>query len=151
MKHFSTYIDGVQSPIEAKLQEAMQEFELKPVPQYKIGAYFVDFAFPEKKLVIEADGKDFHKSSRLWERDKHRQSHIESLGWEFERFSGSFIHKYADTAAAKIALRYFSDTLTKEQKAAAVQKLVHYFAITGEPELAFALDEFIHRPMPSTA
>ena len=39
-------------------------------PQYPIGKYFVDFADPVKKIVIECDGKKYHQDK---EKDKRRQ------------------------------------------------------------------------------
>lgn len=86
------------SPIEAKLYDAMREIGLSPVPQFRIKAYYVDFAFPEMKLAIEADGAAYHTHERK-ERDRKRDGFLWSRGWSVKRFYGTTIHnKAADCA-----------------------------------------------------
>jgi len=46
--------------------------------------YFVDFAIPENKIVIECDGSFWHKDK---EKDRIRQNRIENLGWTVLRFA----------------------------------------------------------------
>lgn len=38
----------------------MSDAGLEPEKEYPIGPYYVDFCFPENKLVIEADGDWWH-------------------------------------------------------------------------------------------
>ena len=45
----------------------------------------VDFAYPERKLVIEADGYQFHSDPNAWERDRTRDNDLECLGWRVIR------------------------------------------------------------------
>ena len=52
--------------------------------------YFVDFAIPENKIVIECDGTYWHKNI---EKDKIRQDRIENLGWTVLRFTEEEINK----------------------------------------------------------
>ncbi len=86
------------SPIEAKLFEAMQQEGLSPVPQFRIEAYYVDFAFPDVKLAIEADGAAYHSDDRR-ERDRRRDDFIRSRGWTVQRFRGTTIHEKAGNCA----------------------------------------------------
>ena len=49
------------------IPEAMVGIELirlgyKVFPQYKVGVYRVDFAIPDKKLIVEVDGELYHNS-----------------------------------------------------------------------------------------
>ncbi|MCI4371082.1 MAG: endonuclease domain-containing protein [Thermoplasmata archaeon] len=44
------------SPIEATLYDAMRREGLSPIPQYYIQGYYVDFAFPDVGIAVEADG-----------------------------------------------------------------------------------------------
>lgn len=127
-----------ESPIEEILLKRLEEYGLVPRLQHKVGYFFIDLAFPGIKLAIEADGKAYHKNQEQWERDRYRQKRIESQGWIFERFDGSFIHRYGDVAAAKIALRYFEERLNKEQRKKAVGRIVRYFS-QNDPELALHL------------
>ena len=50
--------------------------------QYPIWKYFVDFADPIKRIVIEADWKEYHKDI---EKDNIRQKEIEDLWWKVYR------------------------------------------------------------------
>ena len=90
--------DVWMSPIESKLYEAMRQEGLSPTPQYRIEAYFVDFAFPDIKLAIEADGVAFHTSERR-ERDRNRDQFLVRRGWTVKRFYGTTIHQKAGNCA----------------------------------------------------
>src|SRR3990172_2441239 len=59
------------SPIELKLYEAMRREGLSPTPQFCIEGYFVDFAFPDARVAVEADGAAYHHAERR-ERDRKR-------------------------------------------------------------------------------
>ncbi|HLF06582.1 MAG TPA: hypothetical protein VI893_05325, partial [Thermoplasmata archaeon] len=48
------------SPIEHALYWAMRREGLAPVPQYGIEGYYADFAFPDIRLAVEADGAAYH-------------------------------------------------------------------------------------------
>lgn len=113
-------VNHTGSPIEKMIYNELISYGLKPIPQYPIGVFFIDLAFPEIKLAIEADGKEYHSNKEQKERDLYRQKRIESLGWVFERFSGTFINRNKEVIAAKIALKYFKDKITKEQEKRAI-------------------------------
>src|SRR5256712_14223600 len=51
------------SPIEAQLYEAMRAEGLSPIPQFCISGYFVDFAFPDVWVAVEADGAAYHEGA----------------------------------------------------------------------------------------
>ena len=155
MKHISKIINQkkseTDSPIEQLIYDELLLYELKSKPQYQVGYFFIDLAFPEIKLAIEADGYEFHSSKEQKERDKYRQTKLESLGWVFERFTGSFIYKNKEFIAAKIALKYFQDRLNKQQEKKAINHVVHYFAMNGDIELAFKInDAFIKENLKTT-
>ena len=40
-----------------------------------------DFAFPEQRVVIEADGFAYHSGHRAWRRDLARRNTLTNLGW----------------------------------------------------------------------
>jgi very-short-patch-repair endonuclease len=86
------------SPIEAQLYEAMQAEGLSPIPQYCISGYFVDFAFPDVWVAVEADGAAYHEGPRL-QRDHKRDWILRRAGWTVKRFHGTTIyHKAANCA-----------------------------------------------------
>src|SRR6267143_5959371 len=86
------------SPIEAQLYEAMHAEGLSPIPQYCISGYFVDFAFPDVWVAVEADGAAYHEGARL-QRDHKRDWILRRAGWTVKRFHGTTIyHKAANCA-----------------------------------------------------
>lgn len=86
------------SPIEVELYDAMRKEGLSPNPQFRIEAYYVDFAFPDIKLAIEADGAAYHSDDRK-ERDRRRDGFLWSRGWTVKRFYGTTIHNKAGNCA----------------------------------------------------
>jgi very-short-patch-repair endonuclease len=129
--------DHTDSPIEELVYKELLKYGLEPKIQFQVGVFYIDLAFPEIKLAIEADGKDYHSNKEQKERDKYRQEKLEKMGWKFERFTGSFIYKFADFVAGKIALRYFKDKLTTEQKQLAFGRVINYFT---KQDLDFAFE-----------
>ena len=80
-----------ESPIEADLAYALSTKSMtagRVKPQYGVGPYFVDLAFPEVKLAIECDGRRFHSDPADVARDQHRTQYLAKLGWRVLRFSG---------------------------------------------------------------
>ena len=87
------------SPIEFKLYEAMCQKGLYSTPQFRIESYIVDFAFPDVKLAIEADGIAYHTGDRR-ERDRKRDWRLKTqFGWTVMRFYGATIHSKAGNCA----------------------------------------------------
>ena len=57
-----------------------------PIPQYeiRIGGRLLgvlDFAYPEARLAIEADGHRWHGRRVRWDRDRARRNRLTLLGW----------------------------------------------------------------------
>lgn len=56
------------------------------IPQYQLGSFFVDIAFPDIKLAIEIDGEYWHSLPKVVSRDKRKNSYIQdSCGWDLVR------------------------------------------------------------------
>jgi len=59
-----------------------------PMPQFRVTLpsgeeRFLDFAYPEVKLAIEADSYTWHAARRSWEEDRERNNELVALGWSF--------------------------------------------------------------------
>ncbi|MGA0894929.1 MAG: DUF559 domain-containing protein [Ilumatobacteraceae bacterium] len=98
--------DACESPIERALWRAMA-IENKALiytfrPQVVVGRYRLDFADPDRKLAIEADGHEFHSSKEQFTKDRQRQRDLELDGWRFIRFSGAEINADAGHCAKQI-------------------------------------------------
>lgn len=70
----------LDSPMERIVYNELKTSGSCPVMQYMIGKYFVDFAFPDLRLVIEYNGES-HKDFDSFQKDKIRAGEIHSLGW----------------------------------------------------------------------
>jgi very-short-patch-repair endonuclease len=49
--------------------------------QHPIASYRVDRAWPERRVVAECDGFQFHGQHLQWKRDRRRIAAIEAAGW----------------------------------------------------------------------
>src|SRR2546422_10733043 len=58
-------------PIEGALYEAMRREGLAPFPQFYIQGYYADFAFPDVRVAVEADGAACDEGGRH-EQDRNR-------------------------------------------------------------------------------
>src|SRR5690606_30681561 len=69
---------------------AMVAAGLKPIPQYSVEQYDLDFALFEgnRRLAIEVDGERYHRSwtGELCVRDQLRNQRLIELGWDVQRF-----------------------------------------------------------------
>ena len=86
---------------------AKQLCGLKFRRQHPIEPWIVDFACPQKMLVVEVDG-GYHDN--VVEDDLKRQKHLEALGWKVIRFTEKEVEDDAEAVARSIArelnLRY---------------------------------------------
>jgi|GEM_PF-7050577 len=115
----------LESPIETILYNELCKLGIEPELQYQIGVFRVDMAYPDIKLAVECDGHKWHTGGINWSKDQYRQDKIEEKGWVFERFQGWLIKKYPVACAGKIALAYFYDKLTFENR----KKAEHYLEV----------------------
>jgi len=72
------------------LYRAMVDAGLKPIPQFSVEQYDLDFALidGDRKLAIEVDGERFHRNwtGELCLRDQLRNQRLIELGWNVRRF-----------------------------------------------------------------
>ena len=86
------------SPIEVALHDAMCREGLAPFPQFYIQGYYADFAFPDVRVAVEADGAAYHGGVRH-EQDRKRDWILGRAGWTVKRFHGTTIYHKADNCA----------------------------------------------------
>lgn len=95
-----------QSPIEVLLVVAIAKVDSLAVhfrPQYQVGPYAFDVAFPAVKLGVECDGAEFHREPAQVLRDQRRDSFLSKLGWQVIRFMGWEIRRSPIECVARIA------------------------------------------------
>ncbi len=98
-KHVETPFGGVwMSAIEVQLYEAMRQEGLDPEPQYYVRGYYADFAFPDVRILVEADGA-VHDDPTHREHDRKRDWILSRQGWTVKRFHGTTIYHKAGNCA----------------------------------------------------
>lgn len=96
-----------QTLFESRLLRAIRRAGLPlPVPQYEIweaGRLIAipDFAYPELKIAIEADGRRWHSGKR-WSRDLARRNALTTRGWRIIHVTWDALHHRPDTVIADI-------------------------------------------------
>ncbi len=80
----------------------------------------VDFAYPEKRLAVEADGYAYHSGLQAWDRDRLRDNALAVAGWGVLRFCDADIHRRPKVVLARLeqALRLWGASLARNVPAA---------------------------------
>jgi len=102
-----TVADIVESPIEGKLMVEFYRYGLYPEAQYEVSPYRVDFAFLDKKIIVECDGARWYSTPEQREKDKKKDEYVQNKGWIVRRFSGSEIHEEPWNIAKEIIKYYY--------------------------------------------
>ncbi len=107
-----TRADGLpvpQSVLETRVLRALQSVGLPdPIRQHRIRdggrlVAVVDFAYPERRIAIEAEGFRWHGGRLRWTRDLARRNELTSLGWLVIHVTWSDIVEGPDAALRAIA------------------------------------------------
>ena len=98
-----------ESALEARVLKLIREAGLPlPMLQYVVedGGRFVariDFAYPEQKVAVEADGFRYHDGRQAFDDDRARGNVLESLGWRVLRVTSKHLDEYPDGVAEWVA------------------------------------------------
>ena len=76
-----------------------------PVVNGIVLGYEVDFHWPEQRLILEADGRDFHGTPQAVERDRERDLSLELAGWEVIRITWRLLTEHPHRVAARLRSR----------------------------------------------
>lgn len=96
-----------ESALEDELAHLVRERGLpEPVFQFEVetpmGSVRLDAAYPDVMVGIEADGYAWHSTPDQLRRDRHRQNHLQLMGWLLLRYTHDDITHRADEVAAEI-------------------------------------------------
>jgi hypothetical protein len=80
------------SPLETRLVDLLLDAGLpRPVSQHEVrdGGFvaYLDLAYPEVLLALEADGEAYHVGVERFRYDRRRQNRLELLGWQVLRYT----------------------------------------------------------------
>jgi len=88
----------MHSELERQALRMFRRFGLPdPIWQYEVTADdlvlgFVDFAWPKVKVIVEAEGFQFHSGREAWENDIDRYNAITLQGWKVLRLTNADLH-----------------------------------------------------------
>lgn len=69
------------SSIELSVRALLDKLEIPYVAEHRIGRYVIDIFIPDRRLVIECDGRYWHSMLGAKERDEKRDAYMVSLGY----------------------------------------------------------------------
>lgn len=99
-----------KTDIERVMQRALKKERVEVVYNFPIRCkygYIIDFAIPDKKIVIECDGEAWHKLGNS--RDRKRDAVLRKLGWKILRFRGQEILNNINNCIEKIKLKIINE------------------------------------------
>jgi hypothetical protein len=102
--------ERLKSPLEAKVLPLMAQQGL-PAPlcnapvELVTGRIEVDFLWPEQRVVVEADSRDFHATDVAFERDRWRDRELMRVGFSSLRVTRRQAEREAEEVADAIRLR----------------------------------------------
>jgi len=107
-----------ESPVELVFAKGAMARGIELTPQWKIytedAVYRTDFAIVDRKLAIEIDGHEYHKTKEQRTNDTKRQRALELAGWRVIRFTGSEIHTNLTRCLEELS-KYMSICTPKKQ------------------------------------
>lgn len=99
------------------LYRALYMAGARPIPQYSVEQYDLDFALiaGERRLNIEVDGERYHRSwtGELCIRDQLRNQRLIELGWEVKRFWVYEIRDRLDEVVSSVMLWLEEDSFKR--------------------------------------
>ena len=104
-----TWSEDAQSELERRALQLFKRHRLpKPHCQYTVleGNHFlgtVDFAWPNAKVIVEAEGFEFHSGREAWDRDIARYNALVSHGWTVLRLTESDLRSRAASFTKALA------------------------------------------------
>jgi very-short-patch-repair endonuclease len=93
-----------RSEFEELLLELCRRYGLpQPVVNQVVEGYEVDFAWPEARLIVEADSWSAHGTRTAFERDRLRDAALETAGWRVIRITWRRLIREPEAVAAQLA------------------------------------------------
>ncbi len=96
--------DHTRSELERRFLALCRRHRLpRPEVNVRIGGFVVDFAWADRRLIVEVDGWDAHRTRSAFEEDRARDLKLKLLGYEGVRFTWRQLTD--DPSAVAAALR----------------------------------------------
>lgn len=96
-----------ETNIEKTFREALERRGLREgidfATQYPLRHSFIlDFAFPDRKVAVEVDGRKWHSTPEAKKRDGFKDHILNRLGWRVFRFWEEEVLEKPDACADKV-------------------------------------------------
>ena len=72
------------------------------VAQFRVNGYRADFAVPERGLLIEIDGRQWHTDAKAFAHDRKRDRRLGGSGWRILRFAASEVYQNVRACVADV-------------------------------------------------
>lgn len=95
-------ISKSDTSIELSIEDVLKSIGITYIKQFQLGRFSVDFAIPEKKVLIECDGDYWHSLPTSKSRDDRKDTLARSLGWKMLRLTETQINKNIDDCKVRI-------------------------------------------------
>jgi very-short-patch-repair endonuclease len=93
----------LRSMLEILLLQLCDDHQLpEPVANAQVEGFTVDFYWPQKKLIIEADSYTYHSMPSAFERDRERDQQLTLAGYTVVRFTYNQITRQRQAVADRI-------------------------------------------------
>ncbi len=93
---------GGSSLLELKMEKALIMSKLEFEREVKFKRFHVDFLIEKYKTAIECDGEYWHLLPKVMDRDKRKNTLLQSLGYRVLRFTGNELDKLDETTLSSI-------------------------------------------------
>lgn len=90
-----------RTDIEVLMADALKENNIEFVEQFPIRCkygYIADFYLPDKRIIIETDGEQFHDKKR----DNKRDAVLRKMGYKILRFTGTQVRTDLSSCISKV-------------------------------------------------
>jgi very-short-patch-repair endonuclease len=96
-------VDGTRSELEYLFLKLCRRHRLPPPEvNVRVGPYVVDFLWRREGVVVETDGRQFHRGELAAETDRRRDVELRRLGFEVRRFSYQQVTRSRGVVAAEV-------------------------------------------------
>jgi very-short-patch-repair endonuclease len=99
-----------RSELERRFLEVVRRASLPmPIVNGWVEGYEVDFHWPDRRLIVETDGRSVHGTPIAFERDRHRDLDLELAGWRVLRLTWRQVIGWPDQIDGVLRRRLFSN------------------------------------------
>ena len=98
-----------ESPLEIKVEQVLRRHRLDPPErQYTVTCLDgtrvrLDFAWPEQRVGIEADGYRWHSDFEQWQRDARKHNLLQEMNWRIVRATDRSLRESPDALPRQVA------------------------------------------------